>query len=311
MDIRHADPGGLRQRLSQVLAARPLLRGLLRALGAGGFCFVLAGAGLLDGPVPLALAPVCVLPFGPAAICAYLGAAAGYALLCEPAMAAERIALTALLLAAIVVFQGTALPATRWFLPVMSAGTALVLGSLQVFGGNGGWRPALQWLTVSAAAGVGTAVLRCGTGAGERGRPLYFAALLRGLSGLTALRSARPHRLPPGVDRLQKLGLSPAGKMIRQVVGTRSAPASHRRKGVLNRISSIVIAALPAARGIVTAPADLRAGGTEHTRRIPLPHQRLVLRLAAAVQRHTLDVAEKCPVLADCRLLAAVCADQA
>ena len=61
MDIRHADPGGLRQRLSQVLAARPLLRGLLRALGAGGFCFVLAGAGLLDGPVPLALAPVCVL----------------------------------------------------------------------------------------------------------------------------------------------------------------------------------------------------------------------------------------------------------
>ena len=85
------------------------------------------------------------------------------------------------------VFQGTALPATRWFLPAMAAGTALVLGSLQVFGGNGGWRPALQWLAVSAAAGVGTAVLRCGTGAGERGRPLYFAALLSGLSGLTAL----------------------------------------------------------------------------------------------------------------------------
>ena len=74
MDIRQTDPGGLRQRLSQVLAARPLRRGLLRgrlrALGAGGVCFVLAGAGLLDGPVPLALAPVCVLPFGPAAICA-------------------------------------------------------------------------------------------------------------------------------------------------------------------------------------------------------------------------------------------------
>ena len=34
MDIRQTDPGGLRQRLSQVLAARPLLRGLLRALGA-------------------------------------------------------------------------------------------------------------------------------------------------------------------------------------------------------------------------------------------------------------------------------------
>ena len=78
MDIRQTDPGGLRQRLSQVLAARPLLRGLLRALGAGGFCFVLAGAGLLDGPVPLALAPVCVLPFGSAAICAYLGCLRGH-----------------------------------------------------------------------------------------------------------------------------------------------------------------------------------------------------------------------------------------
>ena len=75
MDIRQTDPGGLRQRLSQVLAARPLLRGLLRALGAGGFCFVLAGAGLLDGPVPLALAPVCVLPFGPAAACTQIAAA--------------------------------------------------------------------------------------------------------------------------------------------------------------------------------------------------------------------------------------------
>ena len=39
MDIRQTDPGGLRQRLSQVLAARPLLRGLLRALGAGGGSF--------------------------------------------------------------------------------------------------------------------------------------------------------------------------------------------------------------------------------------------------------------------------------
>ena len=69
----------LRKRLAQGLAARPILRGALRALGAGCFCFVLAGAGLLSEHVPLALAPVCVLPFGPAAVCAYLGAVAGYA----------------------------------------------------------------------------------------------------------------------------------------------------------------------------------------------------------------------------------------
>ena len=45
----------LRQRLAQGLAARPVLREALRALGAGGFSLVLAGAGLLSAHVPLAL----------------------------------------------------------------------------------------------------------------------------------------------------------------------------------------------------------------------------------------------------------------
>ena len=177
----------------QLLAKQRLPRASVRLHGLGE-CLLLLGSGFLTAgaqigglALPLGACLTASLPFGRRSLSAALGAAAGYALLCEPAMAAERIALTALLLAAIVVFQGTTLPATRWFLPAMAAGTALVLGSLQVFGGNGGWRPALQWLTVSAAAGVGTAVLRCGTGAGERGRPLYFAALLSGLSGLTAL----------------------------------------------------------------------------------------------------------------------------
>ena len=177
----------------QLLAKQRLPRASVRLHGLGE-CLLLLGSGFLTAgaqigglALPLGACLTASLPFGRRSLSAALGAAAGYALLCEPAMAAERIALTALLLAAIVVFQGTALPATRWFLPAMAAGTALVLGSLQVFGGNGGWRPALQWLAVSAAAGVGTAVLRCGTGAGERGRPLYFAALLSGLSGLTAL----------------------------------------------------------------------------------------------------------------------------
>ena len=171
----------------QLLAKQRLPRASVRLHGLGE-CLLLLGSGFLTAgaqigglALPLGACLTASLPFGKRSLSAALGAAAGYTLLCEPAMAAERIALTALLLAAIVVFQGTALPATRWFLPAMAAGTALVLGSLQVFGGNGGWRPALQWLTVSAAAGVGTAVLRCGTGAGERGRPLYFAAQLSGL----------------------------------------------------------------------------------------------------------------------------------
>ena len=89
----------LRQRLAQGLAARPVLREALRALGAGGFSLVLAGAGLLSAHVPLALAPVCVLPFGPAAVCAYLGAVAGYAVFWGLSAALEPVAAGFLMLA--------------------------------------------------------------------------------------------------------------------------------------------------------------------------------------------------------------------
>ena len=90
----------LRQRLAQGLAARPVLREALRALGAGGFSLVLAGAGLLSAHVPLALAPVCVLPFGPAAVCAYLGAVAGYAVFWGLSAALEPVAAGFLMLGA-------------------------------------------------------------------------------------------------------------------------------------------------------------------------------------------------------------------
>ena len=95
----------LRKRLAQGLAARPILRGALRALGAGCFCFVLAGAGLLSEHVPLALAPVCVLPFGPAAVCAYLGAAAGYAMFWGLSSALEPVAAGFLMLAGSCLFR--------------------------------------------------------------------------------------------------------------------------------------------------------------------------------------------------------------
>ena len=144
MDIRHADPGGLRQRLSQVLAARPLLRGLLRALGAGGFCFVLAGAGLLDGPVPLALAPVCVLPFGPAAICAYLGAAAGYAVFWGLSAALEPVAAGFLLLAGSCLLADLVPDEQGWLASAAAGGIYALLGVIFVLRADGGLQAALQ-----------------------------------------------------------------------------------------------------------------------------------------------------------------------
>ena len=144
MDIRQTDPGGLRQRLSQVLAARPLLRGLLRALGAGGFCFVLAGAGLLDGPVPLALAPVCVLPFGPAAICAYLGAAAGYAVFWGLSAALEPVAAGFLLLAGSCLLADLVPDEQGWLASAAAGGIYALLGVIFVLRADGGLQAALQ-----------------------------------------------------------------------------------------------------------------------------------------------------------------------
>ena len=144
MDIRQTDPGGLRQRLSQVLAARPLLRGLLRTLGAGGFCFVLAGAGLLDGPVPLALAPVCVLPFGPAAICAYLGAAAGYAVFWGLSAALEPVAAGFLLLAGSCLLADLVPDEQGWLASAAAGGIYALLGVIFVLRADGGLQAALQ-----------------------------------------------------------------------------------------------------------------------------------------------------------------------
>ena len=133
----------LRKRLAQGLAARPILRGALRALGAGCFCFVLAGAGLLSEHVPLALAPVCVLPFGPAAVCAYLGAAAGYAMFWGLSSALEPVAAGFLMLAGSCLFRELLPAQRRGFVPAAAGGIYALLGLIFVLQADGGMRAAL------------------------------------------------------------------------------------------------------------------------------------------------------------------------
>ena len=133
----------LRKRLVQGLAARPILRGALRALGAGCFCFVLAGAGLLSEHVPLALAPVCVLPFGPAAVCAYLGAAAGYAMFWGLSSALEPVAAGFLMLAGSCLFRELLPAQRRGFVPAAAGGIYALLGLIFVLQADGGMRAAL------------------------------------------------------------------------------------------------------------------------------------------------------------------------
>ena len=133
----------LRQRLAQGLAARPVLREALRALGAGGFSLVLAGAGLLSAHVPLALAPVCVLPFGPAAVCAYLGAVAGYAVFWGLSAALEPVAAGFLMLAGSCLFRDLLPAQRRGFVPAAAGGIYALLGLIFVLQADGGIRAAL------------------------------------------------------------------------------------------------------------------------------------------------------------------------
>lgn len=133
----------LRQRLAQGLAARPVLREALRALGAGGFSFVLAGAGLLSAHVPLALAPMCVLPFGPAAVCAYLGAVAGYAVFWGLSAALEPVAAGFLMLAGSCLFRDLLPAQRRGFVPAAAGGIYALLGLIFVLQADGGIRAAL------------------------------------------------------------------------------------------------------------------------------------------------------------------------
>ena len=120
-----------------------MLREALRALGAGGFSLVLAGAGLLSAHVPLALAPVCVLPFGPAAVCAYLGAVAGYAVFWGLSAALEPVAAGFLMLAGSCLFRDLLPAQRRGFVPAAAGGIYALLGLIFVLQADGGIRAAL------------------------------------------------------------------------------------------------------------------------------------------------------------------------
>ena len=133
----------LRQRLTQAVQARPVLRETLRALGAGAFCFVLAGAGLLSEHVPLALAPVCVLPFGPAAVCAYLGSVLGYGVFWGLSAALEPVAAGFLMLAGSCLFHDLLPAQRRGFVPAAAGGIYALLGLIFVLQADGGLRAAL------------------------------------------------------------------------------------------------------------------------------------------------------------------------
>lgn len=133
----------LRQRLTALFSASTPL---VRALGAGAFCFALSGASLLSSHLPLALALVCVLPFGLASVCAYLGALAGYGIYWGFSVALEPVAAGFLLLAGSCLL-GSLLPRERpWLCAAASAVLYAILGVIFVLQDNGAMAAVLRLL---------------------------------------------------------------------------------------------------------------------------------------------------------------------
>lgn len=145
--------------------------------------FALAGMRIAGTALPLAACLCAVLPTGLRPVFAAAGAAGGYFVFSQGGETAELVSAAILMLASTAVFQGTELPARRWFFPAIAGAVAAVLGavfflsdpSLTAFG---------QWgLKILCAAG-GTFCLRAASQGDRRGRLFSAAALLCGLSGM-------------------------------------------------------------------------------------------------------------------------------
>lgn len=97
---------------------------------AGGF--LLAGFRLFSRSTPLALALVAALPFGVPALCAYLGAVAGYLAFWGLSAAFEPITAGFLILAETCIFSGFLPREQKWFMPLSAALLYGLTGFLQL-----------------------------------------------------------------------------------------------------------------------------------------------------------------------------------
>lgn len=122
----------LRHELSVQIASNAALRLALRCGAAFAGCFLLAGVSLLGRSVTAALALLAAMPFSLAAICAYLGASAGYLVFWGSAGAFEPAAAGFLILAELCIFSGLLPRERKWFLPASSCVLYTLIGVLSL-----------------------------------------------------------------------------------------------------------------------------------------------------------------------------------
>ena len=130
--------------------------------------------------MPFAACMILAFPFGLRSVAALIGAVAGYFLRCGSVDGIENIAVAILLFAASAVFQGTRLPAKRWFWPALASVVCAILGGVTLLGSK---NHLFQWVLCWGAAGLGVWGFRCAI-AGNR-LAIYFliATVAAGLKG--------------------------------------------------------------------------------------------------------------------------------
>ena len=153
-------------------------------------CFLLCLAGFLlsalhvaGQPVPLAACLAAALPLGLPSVFAAAGAVGGYLLFTDGSAAAELVALSILMLASAAVFQGTELPARKWFFPAIAGSVSAVLGAVFFLSAPGlaGLR---VWLMKTVFAAAATLGFRAAAFGDKRGKLFFTAAILAGLAGI-------------------------------------------------------------------------------------------------------------------------------
>ncbi len=173
-----------------------------------GFC--LTGCRLMGHALPLAACLIAARPPGLPSVAATFGAMLGYCLRCEGAEAVEFSALCFLLLATGLLFQGTTLPVSRWFLPLMSSLVCGILGAVRLWGAV---EVSLSlWCSKWLLAGLCTHAFRKGLEGKSEGRVLLCACLVGGLH-------VPQFPLSPGLALAMALSVSRDSLLMRGATG--------------------------------------------------------------------------------------------
>ncbi len=149
------------------------------SVGAG---FIMGGSTVGGHALPLGACLVGAQPLGGCALGTAAGAVAGYFFRCDPADGVEHSALTVLMLLTLLLFQGTALTARRWFMPLCCGTVCIVLGAVRMIGSAEVTLP--LWMARGMIAAFGVGIFRRALGGDRRSRVFLGGALILGLAGV-------------------------------------------------------------------------------------------------------------------------------